>query len=134
MNISSYYLFLIIIFFTRIMSLKIIAVAIGIGVLLTITVFGNGLNSAYAIHDTVRVDCKDLAIALITWDQLLATTDDDERTDIEDNLGEDGVANGLFQDWIDKYLDDLVDDVDEDCNHLKDDIEDYLDDMELEVP
>lgn len=134
MNISSYYLFLIINFFTRIMSLKIIAVAIGIGVLLTITVFGNGFNSAYAKHDTVRVDCKDLAIALITWDQLLATTDDDERTDIEDNLGEDGVANGLFQDWIDKYLNDLVDDVNDDCNHLKDDIEDYLDDMELEVP
>lgn len=61
------------------MSLKIIAVAIGIGVLLTITVFGNGFNSAYAKHDTVRVDCKDLAIALITWDQLLATTDDEEE-------------------------------------------------------
>jgi hypothetical protein len=116
------------------MDLKIIAVAMGIGILLTITAFGNGFNSAYAKHDTVRVDCKDLAIALITWDQLLATTDDDERTDIEDNLGEDGVANGLFQDWIDKYLDDLVDDVDDDCNHLKSDIEDYLDDMELEVP
>jgi len=35
---------------------------------------------------------------------------------------------------FDKYLDDLVDDVDDDCNHLKNDIEDYLDDMELEVP
>ena len=116
------------------MGLKIIAVAMGTVILLTITAFGTGFNSAYAKHDTVRVDCKELAIALITWDQLLATTDDDERTDIEDNLGEDGVANGLFQDWIDKYLDDLVDDVDDDCNHLKSDIEDYLDDMELEVP
>ena len=121
-------------FLTRIMGLKIVAVAIGIGILLTITAFGNGFNSVYAKHDTVRVDCKDLAIALITWDQLLATTDADERTDIEDNLGEDGVANGLFQDWIDKYLDDLADDVDDDCNHLKNEIEDYLDDMELEVP
>ena len=116
------------------MDLKIIAVTVGIGILLTITAFGNGFNPAYAKHDTVRVDCKDLAIALITWDQLLAMTDEDERTDIEDNLGEDGVANGLFHDWIDKYLDDLVDDVDDDCNHLKNDIEEYLDDMELEVP
>jgi transcription termination factor NusB len=116
------------------MGPKIITVAIGIVILLTITAFGNGFNYANANHDTVRVDCKDLAIALITWDQLLATTDDDVRTDIEDNLGEDGIANGLFQDWIDKYLDDLVDDVDDDCNHLKNDIEDYLDDMELEVP
>ncbi|HKQ20473.1 MAG TPA: hypothetical protein VJS91_00410 [Nitrososphaeraceae archaeon] len=111
-----------------------LTVAIGVGILLTITVLGNGFNSVYAKHDTVRVDCKDLAIALITWDQLLAFTDSDERTDIEDNLGEDGVANGLFEDWIDKYLDDLVDDVDDGCNHLKNDIEDYLDDMELEVP
>jgi len=45
MNISSYYLFLTITFFTRIMGLKIIAVAIGIGILLTITAFGNGFNS-----------------------------------------------------------------------------------------
>ena len=134
MNISSYYLFLNFPSFTRIMGLKIIAVAMGIGILLTITAFGNGFNSAYAKHDTVRVDCKDLAIALITWDQLLATTDDDERTDIEDNLGEDGIANGLFQDWIDKYLDDLVEEVHDHCSNVDNDIEDYLDDMELEVP
>ena len=134
MNISLYYLFLTITFFTRIMGLKIIAVAIGIGILLTITAFGNGFNSAYAKHDTVRVDCKDLAIALITQDQLLAITDDDERTDIEDNLGEDGIAKDLFQDWIDKYLDDLVEEVHDDCSNLDNDIEDYLDDMELEVP
>lgn len=116
------------------MRLKVIAITIGIEILLTIITFGNGFNSVYAKHDTVRVDCKDLAIALITWDQLLATTDDDTRTDIEDSLGEDGIANGLFKDWIAKYLDDLVDDVDDDCNHLKNEIEDYLDDMELEVP
>jgi hypothetical protein len=122
------------VYILRIMVRKIMSLTMGIGIFLTITAFGNGFNSAYAKHDTVRVDCKDLAIALITWDQLLAFTDDDTRTDIEDNLGEDGVANGLFQDWIDKYLDDLVDDVDDDCNHLKNDIEDYLDGMELEVP
>src|SRR3546814_5442852 len=63
--------------------------SIGFGILLVITAFSNGLNSAYAKHDTVRVDCKDLAIDIITWDQLLATTDDGERTDIEDNLGAD---------------------------------------------
>ena len=51
------------------------AIPVGIGILLTITAFGNGFNPAYAKHDTVRVDCKDLAIALITWDQLLAMTD-----------------------------------------------------------
>lgn len=111
-----------------------LTVAIGIGILLTITVFGNGFNSVYAKHNTVRVDCKDLAIDIITWDQLLLTTDSDERTDIEDNLGEDGIANGLFEDWIDKYLDDLVEELHDHCNNLDNDIEDYLDDIELEVP
>lgn len=112
----------------------ILTTAIGVGILLVIAAFSNGFNSVYAKHDTVRVDCKDLAIDIITWDQLLATTDDGERTDIEDNLGEDGIANGLFQDWIDKYLDDLVEELHDHCNNLDNDIEDYLDDMELEVP
>lgn len=49
----------------RIMVRKIMSLTMGIGILLTITAFGNGFNSAYAKHDTVRVDCKDLAIALI---------------------------------------------------------------------
>ena len=116
------------------MNQKVIIVSVGIGILLVINAFGNGLNSAYAKHDTVRVDCKDLGIALITWDQMLAMTDDGERTDIEDNLGEDGIANGLFQDWIDKYLNDLQDDFNDDCHHLKNEIKDYLDDNEFEVP
>lgn len=116
------------------MDLKIITIAAGIGILLIINGFGNGFNSAYAKRDTVRVDCKDLAIALITWDQLLGTTNDDERTDIEDNLGDDGISNGLFKDYIHKHLDDLQDDVNDDCNHLKNEIEDYLDDNEFEIP
>ncbi len=131
---NSYYLFLTITFFIRIMNLKIATVVIGIGILLTITIFGNGFNSAYAKHDTVRVDCKDLAIALITWDQLLGFSDASDRIEIEDNLGEGGIANGLFEDWIDKYLDDLVEEVHDHCSNLDSDIEDYLDDMELEVP
>ena len=116
------------------MNQKVITVSVGIGVLLIVNAFGNGFNSAYAKQDTVRVGCKDLGIALITWDQLLMTTNDDERTDIEDNLGEEGIANGLFQDWIDKYLNDLQDDFNEDCHHLKSEIKDYLDDNEFEVP
>ena len=116
------------------MDLKIITIVAGIGILLIINGFGNGFNSAYAKRDTVKVDCKDLAIALITWDQLLGTTNDDERTDIEDNLGDDGISNGLFKDYIDKHLNDLQDDVDDDCHHLKNEIEDYLDDNEFEIP
>jgi hypothetical protein len=98
---------------------------------LTITTISNGFNTAYAKHNSIRVDCKDLAITLITWDQLLAMTDANERLDIEDNLGEDGVTNGVFDD---KHLDDLVDEVKDECNNLNSDTEDYLDDMELEIP
>jgi hypothetical protein len=116
------------------MNQKVIIVSVGIGILLIINAFGNGFNSAYAKRDTVRVDCKDLAMALITWDQLLQTTNDDERTDIEDGLGEDGISNGLFKDWIDRHLNDLQDDVNDDCNHLKKEIKNYLDDNEFEVP
>jgi hypothetical protein len=116
------------------MDLKVITIAAGIGILLIINAFGNGFNSAYAKRDTVRVDCKDLAMALITWDQMLGTTDDGERTDIEDNLGDDGISNGLFKDYIHNHLDDLQDDVNDDCNHLKNEIEDYLDDNEFEIP
>lgn len=86
------------------------------------------------IDDTVKVDCEELAIALITWDQLLATTDENERTDIEDTLGESGIANGLFEDWIDNYLNGLQDDVNDQCTNLKDDIKDYLENNEFEVP
>jgi hypothetical protein len=113
------------------MNLKIITAALGI--LFTITTISNGFNTAYAKHNSIRVDCKDLAITLITWDQLLAMTDANERLDIEDNLGEDGVTNGVFDDWIDKHLDDLVDEVKDECNNLNSDTEDYLDDMELEI-
>ena len=72
MHTNSYYIFLTITFFIRIMDLKIIPVTVGIGILLTITAFGNGFNPAYAKHDTVIVDFKYLSIALITWEQFLA--------------------------------------------------------------
>jgi len=118
------------------MNSKIIALAIAAGILSTFAaIISTGPYTVYAKkHDTVRVDCKDLAITLISWDQLLAMTDTNERQDIEDNLGEDGVANGLFQDWINNYLNNLVDAAVDHCNHLKSDIEDYIDDMELKVP
>lgn len=117
-----------------------IAVLIGIGAIL---IFGpssvlaqnrSNVGDFKIKDDRVKVDCEALAIALITWDQLLATTDENERTDIEDNLGEGGIANGLFQDWIDKYLNELQDDVNDQCTHLDSDIEDYLDSNEFEVP
>ena len=116
------------------MNQKVIIVSVGIGILLIINAFGNGFNSAYAKRDTVRVDCKDLAIALITWDEMLGFTDDSQRTDIEDDLGDDGISNGLFKDYIHNHLDDLQDDVNDDCPHLKNAIKDYLDDNKFEIP
>lgn len=117
-----------------------IAVLIGVGAIL---IFGPSsvlaqnrpnVEDFKIKDDIVKVDCEGLAIAIITWDQLLATTDENERTDIEDTLGEGSIANGLFQDWIDKYLNELQDDVNDQCTHLDSDIEDYLDSNEFEVP
>ena len=112
------------------MNLKIIAAVLGI--LLSITAISTGFNSAYAKHQSVRVDCKDLAITLITWDQLIASVTNDDVTNIEDNLGDDEVIKVTMDVLIDRHLDELVDEVKDECN-LNSHIDDYLDDMVLAV-
>jgi hypothetical protein len=113
------------------MNLKIIAAVLGI--LLSITAISTGFNSAYAKHHSVRVDCKDLAITLITWDQLIASVTNDDVTNIEDNLGDDEVIKVTMDVLIDRHLDELVDEVQDECD-LNSHIDDYLDDMVLAVP
>ena len=78
-------------------------------------------------------------IAYIIWTDRRDKTEMNDIHDPEDDVAMDTV-NLAFHgcrteiDWIDKYLDDLVDDVDDHCSYLNSNIEDYLDDMELEVP
>jgi hypothetical protein len=81
------------------------------------------IASAFGSHNKVKVGCKDLALTLITWDQLLALAPADDIAENEHELNEKGVEPDLYKDIINRHLDDLLDDVDE-CNNLDDDIRD----------
>jgi hypothetical protein len=113
------------------MNLKIVEAVLGI--LLSITAISSSFNSAYAKHHHVRVDCKDLSITLITWDQLLASVNNDDVTNIEDVLGDDEVSQVKLDVLVDRHLDELVDEVKDECD-LNSHIDHYLDRMVLDVP
>ncbi|HET6716559.1 MAG TPA: hypothetical protein VFG90_05470 [Nitrososphaeraceae archaeon] len=119
------------------MGLKVITVSVGIGILLIINALGNGLNSAYAKHDTVRVDCKDLAIDLISWDGLYGYINDDDLADLEDDFADDpdnDVDPSSFDDIIDEHMEDLLDDFeDSKCEkHINEDLEEWVEDIDFE--
>jgi len=83
---------------------KILAVfLIGIFVLVTTTSIGST-----AIADKVKVGCKDLAFALITWDQLLPLVPEDDIAENEHQLNENGVEPDTYQDIIDRHINDLM--------------------------
>ena len=107
-------------------------VAIGFGILLTITVISNVQNSAYA--KSIKVDCNDLAMTLITWNKLLSVTSKDQITDIEDELGEDGVIDVTLDVLIDRHLNNLLDEVKNGCSNLNTNVQKALDDIDFKVP
>ena len=106
--------------------------------LLLLTIMTGGLlvlnpsNSVYA-DDEAEVNCKDLAVALISWDGLYAYIDGDDITDLEDDFGDDpnnDVDPSSFDDIIDDHMEDMLDDYeDENCEkHISDDNEDWVED------
>jgi hypothetical protein len=97
------------------------------------------IGSAFGSHNQAKVGCKDLALTLITWDQLLALAPSDDIAENEHELNEKGVEPDLYEDIIDRHLDDLLDDIDDaldddKCNNLDNDIEEMLDDIDLDLP
>jgi hypothetical protein len=106
--------------------------AIAFGILLSVTVIGNFQNSAYA--KSIKADCKDLAMTLITWNKLLSVTSKDQITDIEDELGEDGVINVTLDVLIDKHLNNLLDEVKNGCSSLDSNTQKALDDIDFKIP
>jgi hypothetical protein len=103
-------------------------------VLLVFAIVSTGfIGSAYGSHNKAKVGCKDLALTLITWDQLLALAPADDIAENEHELNEKGVEPDLYKDIINRHLDDLLDDVDE-CNNLDNDIEEMVDDIDLDLP
>ena len=82
-------------------------------------------------HKRVKVGCKDLAFALITWDQLLPLVPEDDIAENEYQLNENGVEPDIYQEIIDRRINDLPDDIDK-CN-LDDDIEEMVEDIDPEL-
>jgi hypothetical protein len=90
------------------------------------------LESAYGSHNRVKVGCKDLALTLITWDQMLPLVPEDDIAENEHQLNENGVEPDTYQDIIDRHINDLLDDIDR-CD-LDDDIEEMVEDIDPELP
>ena len=112
-----------------------IVLATMLGAILAITVISTGFtNSAYASHNNVKVGCKDLAITLVTWDQLLGFVAGDDIMDIEHFLADEDITEVLLTVLIDRHLEDLLDDAEDECNNLDHDLEEVLEDLEFEVP
>lgn len=87
--------------------------ALALSVLLAFAIVSNGfIVSAFESHNKVKVGCKDLALTLKTWDQLLALAPADDIAENEHELNGKGVEPDLYEDIINRHLDDLLDNVD----------------------
>jgi hypothetical protein len=102
-------------------------ILIGTFVLLTIASIGSA-----ATADRVKVGCKDLAFALITWDQLLPLVPEDDIAENEHQLNENGVEPDTYQDIIDRHINDLLNDIKK-CD-LNDAVEEMVEDIDPELP
>ena len=102
-------------------------------ILLIISLVSTGfIDWAYGSHNRVKVGCKDLALTLITWDQMLPLVPEDDIAENEHQLNENGVEPDTYQDVIDRHINDLLDDIDR-CD-LDDDIEEMVEDIDPELP
>jgi hypothetical protein len=85
-----------------------------------------------ASADRVKVGCKDLAFALITWDQLLPLVPEDDIAENEHQLNENGVEPDTYQDIIDRHINDLLNNINK-CD-LNDALEQMVEDIDPELP
>ncbi len=85
-----------------------------------------------ASADRVKVGCKDLAFALITWDQLLPLVPEDDIAENEHQLNENEVEPDTYQDIIDRHINDLLNDINK-CD-LNDALEKMVEDIDPELP
>lgn len=85
-----------------------------------------------ATADRVKVGCKDLAFALLTWDQLLPLVPEDDIAENEHQLNENGVEPDTYQDIIDRHINDLLNDIDK-CD-LNNAVEEMVEEIDPELP
>jgi hypothetical protein len=99
--------------------------------LLTITIISAGFtNSVYADGKT-KVGCKDLGLALITWDELYRTADKDDLKDFEDVLDDENINPNEYKDIIREHMRDLSDKFGSKCDEKVD--EDIIEKFDEDV-
>ena len=119
----------------KIFNLKYECIGITLTTLLAVTIFSTvSLSQVNASHRQITVGCKDLALTLITWDQLLPLVAADDIAENEHVLNEHGVHPDLYQDIIDDHFNDLLSDVKNKCHNLGNNIEDMVDEIDPELP
>ena len=92
--------------------------ALSLVMLLTITIISAGFNSAYADSKKVKINCKDLAIDLVSWDGMYRYIDDDDLAALEDVFGEEpdsALDPASFDDIIDEHMEYILDDFEYTC-------------------
>ena len=97
-----------------------------------ILVATTSIGGSAASADKVKVGRKDLAFALITWDQLLPLVAEDDIAENEHQLNEHGVQPDTYQDIIDRHINDLLNDISK-CD-LNDDVQEMVQDIDPELP
>ncbi|NOJ28816.1 MAG: hypothetical protein DA328_01455 [Nitrososphaeraceae archaeon] len=110
---------------------------ISVIILLAINVASTGfISSIYAVKKTqkVEVNCKDVALALITWAQSIPHVDSEEIADNEDYLSDHNVKPPEYEEIVDGYLEDLLDDVKDGCDNLSDGIQKMIDRLVFRLP
>jgi hypothetical protein len=81
---------------------------VSLAVFLTITVVGIGFtDSAYA-HGESKVGCKDLGLALLTWDDLYGNADEDDLKEYEFGLADVDIKPVTYEDIIDEHMEELA--------------------------
>lgn len=104
-------------------------------IVLVIAVPSSGIiNSAFASNTKLNVDCKALALALITWDQLVAISNDDDIAENEHVLNDEHIEPDLYTNIVDDYLKPLLEQVNDGCTNYDDEVEELLDEISLELP
>jgi hypothetical protein len=119
----------------KIFNMKYEFIGISLTTLLAVTIISTvSLGQVNASHRQVTVGCKDLALTMITWDQLLPLVAADDIAENEHALNENGVQPDLYQDIIDNHFNDLLSDLKNKCHNLGNNIEDMVDEIDPELP
>jgi hypothetical protein len=98
--------------------------AVPLAILLAITIVSSGgfVGWVYA-HENLKVDCKDLALALFTWDRAFGMLDSDDVAEIEHILEDEDIEPNTIR------VENLLDGAEDQCDD--EDVEKILEQVDL---